>query len=199
MNKGILLPIVSLLLAVVILLGASFGLKGIAEEKAQAEHLRLLRTVLPDSENFVVEPYAGDDTNIVSVHKGENGFVVETSTYGYAGDITMYIGVSNEGKVTGLVVNTMSETPGLGGEALTDHVFLAQFLNKSGSFTVATHGADAFSGATGETTAAEGEEIEVDAITGATVTSKAVARCVSSAVAYVTGADVASSATTWGG
>lgn len=199
MNKGILLPVMSLLLAVVILLGVSFGLKGIAEEKAQTEHLRLLRTVLPDSENFVVEPYAGDDANIVSVHKGENGFVVETCTYGYAGDITMYIGVSNEGKVTGLVVNTMSETPGLGGEALTDHVFLSQFLNQSGSFTVATHGADAFSGATGETAAAEGEEIEVDAITGATVTSKAVARCVSSAVAYVTGADVASSATTWGG
>jgi Na+-translocating ferredoxin:NAD+ oxidoreductase RnfG subunit len=66
-------------------------------------------------------------------------------------------------------------------------------------FTVATHGADAFSSATGETAAAEGEEIEVDAITGATVTSKAVARSVSSAVAYVTGADVASSATTWGG
>ena len=199
MNKGILLPVLSLLLAVVILLGVSFGLKGVAESKAQAEHLRLLRTVLPDSENFVVEPYAGDDANIVSVHKGENGFVVETSTYGYAGDITMYIGVSNEGKVTGLVVNTMSETPGLGGEALTDHVFLSQFLNQSGSFTVATHGADAFSGATGETAAAEGEEIEVDAITGATVTSKAVARSVSSAVAYVTGADVASSATTWGG
>ena len=199
MNKGILLPVLSLILAVVILLGVSFGLKGVAEEKAQAEHLRLLRTVLPDSENFVVEPYAGDDANIVSVHKGENGFVVETCTYGYAGDITMYIGVSNEGKVTGLVVNAMSETPGLGGEALTDHVFLAQFLNQSGSFTVATQGADAFSGATGETEAAAGEEIEVDAITGATVTSKAVARSVSSAVAYVTGADVASSATTWGG
>ena len=196
MNKGILLPVLSLILAVVILLGVSFGLKGVAEEKAQAEHLRLLRTVLPDSENFVVEPYSGDDANIVSVHKGENGFVVETSTYGYAGDITMYIGVSNEGKVTGLVVNSMNETPGLGGEALTDHVFLSQFLNQSGSFTVATHGADAFSGATGETETAAGEEIEVDAITGATVTSKAVARSVSSAVAYVTGADVASSATT---
>ena len=199
MNKGILLPVLSLILAVVILLGVSFGLKGVAEEKAQSEHLRLLRTVLPDSENFVVEPYAGDDANIVSVHKGENGFVVETCTYGYAGDITMYVGVSNEGKVTGLVVNAMSETPGLGGEALTDHVFLAQFLNQSGSFAVATHGADAFSGATGETETAAGEEIEVDAITGATVTSKAVARSVSSAVAYVTGADVASSATTWGG
>lgn len=199
MKKVFLLPVISLLLAVAILLAVSFGLKGIASGKAQAEHLRLLRTVLPDSENFAVEPYSGEDANIVSVHKGENGFVVETCTYGYAGDITMYVGVSNAGKVTGLVVNTMSETPGLGAQALTDHVFLSQFLNQSGSFTVATHGADAFSGATGETAAAEGEGIEVDAITGATVTSKAIARSVSSAVSYVTGADVTSSATTWGG
>lgn len=199
MNKGILLPVLSLVLAVVILLGVSFGLQGIASNKAQSEHLRLLRTVLPGSENFVIEPYAGEDANILSVHKGENGFVVETCTYGYAGEITMYIGVSNAGKVTGLVVNTMSETPGLGAQALTDHVFLSQFLNKSGSFSIATYGADAFSGATGETEAASGEEVEVDGITGATVTSKAIARSVSSAVAYVTGADVASSATTWGG
>lgn len=199
MNKGILLPILSLVLAVVILLGVSFGLQGVGSQKAQAEHLRLMRTVLPGSENFVVEPYAGEDANIVSVHKGENGFVVETCVYGYAGDITMYVGVSNAGKVTGLVVNTMSETPGLGGEALTDHVFLSQFLNKSGTFSIATQGADAFSGATGEAEATEGEEVEVDGISGATVTSKAIARSVSSAVSYVTGADIASSATTWGG
>ena len=43
------------------------------------------------------------------------------------------------------------------------------------------------------------ESIQVDGISGATVSSKAVARCVSSAVGFVTGADVASSATTWGG
>lgn len=199
MNKGILLPILSLLLTAALLLGASFGLKGIAAEKAQSEHLRLLRTVLPGSENFTLESYSGEDANIVSVHKGENGFVVETCTYGYAGDITMYIGVSNDGKVTGLVVNEMSETYGLGAQALTDHVFLAQFLNKGGSFAVATHGADAFSGATGDAAAAEGDSVEVDAITGATVTSKAIARSVSSAVGYVTGADVTSSASTWGG
>ena len=41
--------------------------------------------------------------------------------------------------------------------------------------------------------------VEVDAITGATVTSKAIARSVNSAVAVVTGADAASAATTWGG
>ena len=199
MKKGILLPVIALVLTAAVLLGASYCLQGVAAEKANSEHLRLLRTVLPGSENFTVEPYSGEDANIVSVHKGENGFVIETCTYGYAGEITMYIGVSNEGKVTGLVVNDMSETYGLGAEALTDHVFLAQFLNKGGSFAVATHGADASSGATGEATAVEGEEIEVDAITGATVTSKAIARSVSSAVAYVTGADVSSSATTWGG
>ena len=199
MHKSILVPVLSLILAAAILLGLSFGLKGMAEEKAQSEHLRLMRTVLPGSESFTLEPYSGEDANIVSVHKGENGFVVETCTYGYAGEITMYIGVSNAGKVTGLVVNELSETPGLGAEALTDHVFLAQFLNQSGSFTVGSQEADAFSGATAEAAPAAGEEIPVDAITGATVTSKAIARSVSSAVAYVTGADVASTATTWGG
>ena len=39
----------------------------------------------------------------------------------------------------------------------------------------------------------------VDAISGATVTSKAIVRSVNSASAYVTGADISSSATTWGG
>ena len=84
-------------------------------------------------------------------------------------------------------------------------MFLSQFLNSSGSFEVATHGADAFSGATGTTgttgttASADGETVEVDGITGATVTSKAIAKSVNSAVGFVTGADVATSATTWGG
>ena len=111
----------------------------------------------------------------------------------------MMTAVNNDGKVTGLVVLEAHETVGLGNEALTDHVFLKQFLNASGSFEVATHGADAFSSATGTTESADGETVEVDGITGATVTSKAIAKSVNSAVAYVTGADVASSATTWGG
>ena len=102
------------------------------------------------------------------------------------------------GLVTGLVVREAHETVGLGNEALTDHVFLSQFLNSAGSFEVATHGADAFSGATGEV-AAEGESVQVDGISGATVSSKAVVRCVNSAVAYVTGADAVSAATSWGG
>ena len=191
--------VIAILLAALILLGASFGLQGIAAKKAQEEHLWLMQTLLPGSDSFTVEPYDGEDANIRSVHKAEEGYVIETVTYGYADEITMVIGVSNEGKVTGLVVLEAYETSGLGNKALTDHVFLSQFLNSSGSFTIETSGADAFSGATGEAEAETGSEVAVDGITGATVTSKAVARCVNSAVGYVTGVDAVSSATTWGG
>lgn len=198
MKKSVLLPVVAIALAAILLFGASFGLKGIAAKNAQTEHLQIIQTVLPGSSEFAVEPYDGEDANIVSVHKAENGFVIETMTYGYAGNITMLVGVNNEGNVTGLVVREMHETYSLGAEALTDHEFLAQFLNGSGEFAVASSGADAFSSATG-TEASSGETTEVDAITGATVTSKAIVRSVNSAVGYVTGADVSSGATSWGG
>ncbi len=191
--------VIAIALAALVLFGASFGLQGIAARTDQEQHLWLMQTLLPGSESFTLVPYDGEDANIRSVHEAENGFVIETVTHGYADEITMFIGVSDAGRVTGLVVAEAHETVGLGNQALTDHVFLAQFLNKSGSFAVAANEADAFSGATGDTAQPEGETIDVDAITGATVTSKAIIRCVNSAVAYVTGADAASSATTWGG
>ena len=176
--KSILWPAVTILLCAVLLYGAALGLNGIANANAQKEHLKTMQTILPGSENFTVEAYDGTDANIVSVHKGETGYVIETCTYGYAGDITMLVGVSNEGKVTGLQIRDMSETLGLGAEALTDWEFLVQFLNTGGDAEVGTN---------------------VDALTGATVTSKAIARSVNSAVAYVTGADTESGATSWGG
>ena len=178
MKKSILIPVLSLALSALVLFGASNLFSGMAIENGRKEHLTMMQTLLPGSETFTVEPYAGEDTNIISVHKGETGFVIETRTYGYAGDITMLVGVSNEGSVTGLVVRQLSETFGLGRNALTDTEFLSQYLNTSGEAAV------------GET---------VDALTGATVTSKAITRAVNSAVAYVTGADASSGATTWGG
>ena len=198
MKKGILTPVLAILIAAAVLLGLSAGLSGVAAANAQEDHLKLLKMMSPGSENFTVEPYDGEDANIRSVHKGEKGFVIETVTYGYAGEITMFVGVSNEGKVTGLVVRDLSETYGLGREALTDVDFLKQFLNSAGAFEVATSGADAFSGATAAAEP-EGDTVAVDALTGATVTSKAVVRCINSAVAYVTGADAATAATSWGG
>ncbi len=183
-----------------LLLAATFGLDTVARKNAQKEHIWLMETLLPGGESFEYVEYTGEDANIKSVHKASVGYVIETVTQGYADEIRMVIGVSNDGNVTGLVVLDAHETPGLGGNILTDHKFLSQFLNKNGSFAVGAVNAEAdiFSGATGESTST-GDEISVDGISGATVSSKAVVRCVNSAIAYVTGADVGSSATTWGG
>ena len=178
MNKTVFLPLITIVLAAAVLLGLSFGLKGVANANAQKEHLKMMQTLLPGSESFILEPYTGEDANIRSVHKADNGFVIETATRGYADDIVMLIGVSNEGKVRGLVVRDIHETRGLGNRALTDWKYLSQYLNTTGDAQV------------GET---------VDAISGATVTSKAITRCVNSAVAYVTGTDTDSGATSWGG
>lgn len=180
MKKTIFIPAIVILCAAALLFGLSFGLQKVASANAQAEHLKIMQTLLPGSKDFIVEPYKGEDANIRSIHKadGNYGYVIETVTAGYAGDIRMLIGVSMDGKVTGLVVREMSETAGLGLNALNDTDFLAQFLNTEGDAEVGTN---------------------VDAITGATVTSKAIARCVNSAVAFVTGADIDSGATSWGG
>ena len=198
MKKSIMTLVFVLVLCMGLLSAVTQELSGMYLDNLQHWHLQDMKTLLPGSENFTVESYSGEDANIVSVHKAENGFVIETVTRGYADEIRMLIGVNLDGKVTGLVVAEAHETVGLGNNALNDHEFLAQFLNKSGSFAVGTAGEDAFSGATGEVVETE-ESVDVDAITGATVTSKAIIRCVNSAVAYVTGADVESGATSWGG
>ena len=197
MKKSVIAPILAIVLAAVVLLGLNVSLHKTAQANAQAEHLRIMQTLLPGSKTFQLEPYTGEDANIVSVHKAENGFVIETTTRGYADELTVLVGVSNEGTVTGLVVKDMHETWGLGAQVLTDWEFLAQFLKTSGGVSIGTAGEDAFSGATGS----DSTEVDtyVDGITGATVTSKAIARCVNSAVAFVTGADTDSGATSWGG
>ena len=202
--------LITILAVFLVLFAASSALTETGYLNWNEEHIWLLETLMPGITGEFPEgahegitecvrvPYDGEDPVIRDIHKGANGYVIQTVTYGYAGEITMSIAVTNDGRVTGLVVEEAHETYGLGSRILTDHEFLSRFLNKSGTFEIATHGADAFSSATGEA-AAEGETIQVDGISGATVSSKAVARCVNSAVAYVTGADAVSSATTWGG
>ena len=176
--RKIFVPILTILLAAVILLGLYNGLLGVRQSNEAIELHAKMQTILPGSYKFTEEEYTGDDTNIHRVWKGETGYIVETITYGYAGNIRMLVGVCNDGNVTGLQIRDMQETYGLGKEALTDWEFLAQFLRTEGDAEVGTN---------------------VDAITGATVTSKAVTRSVNSAVGFVTGADTTSAATSWGG
>ncbi|MBR4308295.1 MAG: FMN-binding protein [Oscillospiraceae bacterium] len=198
MKKAVFLPLIVLILCAALLLSVSRGFKSRGEKKAEENLLWHMQTILPGSETFVKEDYTGEDSNILAVYKSEKGYVIQTCTQGYAAPITMLVGVSNEGKVTGLVVTELQETRNLGFKALQDHEFLAQFLNTSGNVAIGTGEADAFSGATDSASTAE-DSVYVDGISGATVTSKAIARSVNSAVAFVTGADVESGATSWGG
>lgn len=178
MKKGHL-TLICVILVMALLVGAVNWLtSGLRETIAREELNNKLLTLLPGSETFTEETKTPDDDSIRAAYKAENGYVICVVTAGYAGDIAMLVGVSNEGFVTGLQIRDMSETPGLGGKALTDAEFLRQFLKTTGDAQV-------------------GENI--DAITGATVTSKAIARAVNAAVGYVTGTDTSSGATSWGG
>ena len=208
--KEMLLPILVLAVSALLLFGGSAALKGVTEEKRAEDRQYVMEHLLPGSTEFTEEAYEGEDANIVKVFKGTNGYVVETKVAGYADPMDIMVGVSNEGVVTGLVVLDMAETYGLGQQALTDVMFLSQFLRTKGDVVVGEV-ADGEAGATGEsqeesmdgTSGATGESepleggVSVDALTGATVTSKAIAKAVNSAAAFVTGADVSSGATEW--
>lgn len=195
--KKVVISLIAILVAAAILFGVNVGLDGMTKAREEAVTLQTMRSMLPGSTNFVREEISEENADIVSAYKGETGFVVETKTNGYAGEITMLVAVSNDGKVVGLVVKNLHETLGLGANALTDWQFLARFLNTEGNVAIGTADADAFSSATG--TESSDNETYVDGMTGATVTSKAIARCVNAAVAYVTGADAETGATSWGG
>lgn len=175
--KSLLMPVLVIALSAGILVGVKAGTLGAPQANYEEELNTLMLALLPNSTSFMEEVYEGEDTNIKAVYRADNGCVIMTSVYGYAGDIVMLTGVDNNGDVKGLVVREMSETYGLGKEALSDDEFLAQFLWTEGNAEIGTN---------------------VDAITGATVTSKAIARSINSAVGFMTGVDASASATTWG-
>ena len=92
------------------------------------------------------------------------GVVVEsTSTEGYGGNIVLYLGVTNEGMLNDVSILEISETPGLG--MLAPEELVPQFHEKNvDSFAYTKTGASA--------------ENEIDAIAGATITTKAVTNAV---------------------
>lgn len=179
MKNKIVAPILAIVIAAVVLLGGKAVLAGTAENNVEIVKNKMMLTLLPGSTSFAPEEFdAEQNSAIKSVYKAENGYVIESTAYGYNGDIVLLVGVSNEGTVTGVSVKDMQETRGLGSKALTNVPFLAQFLWTGGDAEIGTN---------------------VDALAGATVSSKAVTKAVNAAVGYVTGADTSSAATEWGG
>lgn len=99
--------------------------------------------------------------------------VISTSKAGYGGEITLTVGVTNEGEIVGIGFLTINETPGLGMKANED-AFKGQFIGKNVPELTLVKG-----GASGDG--------EIDAISGATVTSSAVTNAVNAALFLVSG------------
>ena len=158
-----------------ILAVAAFGFRGLAAQNAREELQEKLRLMLPDSTSFACRE--GDGNLVQAMYEGSGGTVAQVRTKGYVYDVEMLVAVRHDGTVTGLAVRDAHETPGLGSDILFDYAFLAQFLKTDGQAEIGR---------------------DIVPITGATVSSRAVSRCVSAAVAAVTGEDVPSQATPWG-
>lgn len=96
---------------------------------------------------------------------GFYGYVVEAaSSEGYGGDIVLYVGVGADGTVNGVSILEINETAGLGMEA--PNVLAPQFAGRKVDSFVYTK------------TGAKPGTNEVDAISSATITTKAVTNAV---------------------
>ena len=143
-----------------------------AIEKLNAEKTQqAIEAVLPGGYDEEITDYA-DATGLVSkVYKGANGYALEVKPGGFDNTITMMVGVGFDGNVLGISIVSHTETAGLGAVAAAKtsagEAFRGQFVGKSGSVLVTKDGGT------------------VEAITGATITSRAVCDGVNAALACV--------------
>ncbi len=151
---------VALVLGIVNLITAPVIAANEAEKQAEAMALVLA------ADEYVPVDYTGDDSSVDSVYQaGDAGYVVQVSPAGsFSGTLTIMVGVDTAGAVTGVEIVTHAETSGLGAEA-TKADWREQFVGASGTVAVTADGGS------------------IDALTGATITSRAVANGVTSAIA----------------
>lgn len=172
--KSILAPT---LVLTVICLAVSAALAGtnlltkdkIAEQQLQkAESSR--KIVLHEANSFEAEN-AGTEREYYVGKSGEEtvGYVFETTAKGYGGDVRVMTGISAEGAITGVIILSHGETPGLGANAEKEE-FRAQYQQ-----TVPSSALELVK----YQTPGEGQ---VEAMTGATITSTAVTNAVNQAI-----------------
>lgn len=149
----------------------------IAENNEKAE-IDARQLVFTDAETFSDVKTAEKATYVEAFDEAGNiiGYVFTTSSKGYGGEIKVMTGIGADGKVTGMEILAIEETAGLGMNAKKDD-FKNQYVSNTGDFTVVKSDAG---------------ENEIQALTGATITSQAVTDAVNYAVESfnsVTGGD----------
>ena len=177
--KAILIPTVSLFLICVVstvLLAVTNSVTApMIEDLAAKTAAETRQTVLSAAKRF-------SDPKTVTMAKAQytyyEGFdgdtpvgdVFTTQSKGYGGAVEIMTGIDLNGRVTGIQTLTLNETAGLGMNAKND-AFRDQFKGKSGRISVAKN--------------SPGED-EIQALTGATITSKAVTDAVNLALELYT-------------
>lgn len=139
-------------------------------EKAMAE-------VLPGGEPFSevssdkIQSFNPSESGVSvdAVYKSAGGGYVVSAVCaeGYGGDITVMVGIDKDFKIHQAKVMSMSETPGLGAKSQTPE-FINQYNGLGGGIKVVKGGT--------------ASESEIQAISGATITSRAVTKAINTAV-----------------
>jgi electron transport complex protein RnfG len=158
------------------LLGATYNItKEPIAQQAVLASTAANQAVFPDADTFNeqnVADYQGKPgwtdafanvTTVLEAQKGGEtvGYVVKVVSSGYGGDIGMTVGIGLDGKYTGVNIDSMSETPGLGDNAKKDE-FKGQYTGKSSA------------GALNVIKTGTAGDSDIQAIAGATITSRAV-------------------------
>lgn len=156
------------------------------EEQSQAQQLNALKVVLPQAVEFSahksgmeIEYYEGMDKE-----KKVVGYAFIGEAKGYSSTIKVVVGIDQKGRITGIKIVEQKETPGLGTKAVEVPVartFWEAILGRGGSEEPGRpRFEEQFTGkmlknlkvVTGKT------DTEIQALTGATITSKAVTKAV---------------------
>lgn len=148
----------------------------IIEQLAIETEIKSRQVVFADAKSFGEAEILEDGTSVVAAldESGNTiGHVVVNSAKGYGGDISVMTGVDAEGKVTGVNILSHAETAGLGAKA-AEQDFRDRFVGLVMGITVSKDKAG---------------DNSIDAITGATITSRAVTEAVNAAIEAAGGAD----------
>lgn len=141
------------------------GTRGRIAQVAQDKKEAAMAAVLP-ADGYEQVAYTGTDTTILEAYRaGDAGYVLQVAPAGsFGGGLEIMVGVNSDMTVSGVEIVASSETSGLGANAKKP-AFRDQFAGKSGEVKVTKDGG------------------EIDALTGATITSRAVSAGVTSALA----------------
>ncbi len=179
--KEYIVPTVTLFvicLVATLLLGMTNSITApIIEKLAIETEIKSRQTVFADAVSFGEAKALDDGASIVEAFDGNGtviGHVVVNTAKGYGGDISVMTGVDADGKVTGVNILSHAETAGLGAKA-TETSFRDQFAGLIKGITVSKDKAG---------------ENSIDAITGATITSRAVTEAVNAAIEAAGGENI---------